>query len=73
MEEEKPFCLDCGTCHSPLEECDYIIIKCNSCGETHKDPPDVTLCNWDTTVCGQCGTVGAWEFLEKGRENNEML
>lgn len=61
-----PFCINCGTHHFPEERCDYIIQKCKSCGHECKVPPDVEfLYDNGTTICGQCGTVGAWEFFRK--------
>ena len=47
------------------EECDYIVCRCLSCKSEHKTSSDTEFCDRSTTICGQCGNVGAWEFIHK--------
>ena len=58
-------CGNCGQFHSPDEWCKpehFNIMKCAGCGYESLIPKDVEM-HFGDIKCGQCPTVGKWEFL----------
>lgn len=64
-EESKkfPFCRECGCFHLPEDDCSYVWMICNQCGNKSKTAPDVPLfCDMSKVFCGQCPNEGDWRF-----------